>query len=67
MLAHSLTSLPDPQEPLPRFIGAGTPMRDLVRAHHWEETPLGTIAGWPGSLRTAVSVVLHSVTPMFLW
>ncbi|WP_229261143.1 sensor histidine kinase, partial [Duganella levis] len=67
MLAHSLPSLPDPQEPLPRFIGAGTPMRDLVRAHHWEETPLGPISGWPGSLRTAVSVVLHSVTPMFLW
>ncbi|QJD91077.1 hybrid sensor histidine kinase/response regulator [Duganella dendranthematis] len=67
MLAHSLTSLPDSQEPLPRFIGAGTPMRDLVRANPWEETPLGPIAGWPGSLRTAVSVVLHSVTPMFLW
>ncbi|MQA41381.1 hybrid sensor histidine kinase/response regulator [Rugamonas aquatica] len=50
-----------------RFIGAGTPMRDLVQRHAWEYTPLGPIASWPASLRTAVGLVMHSVHPMFLW
>ncbi|MTV40317.1 hybrid sensor histidine kinase/response regulator [Duganella radicis] len=67
MLAQPVTPFPGPQDKLPRFIGSGTPMRDLVQSHRWEDTPLGAIAGWPASLRTAVSVVLHSVHPMFLW
>ncbi|WP_217428519.1 hybrid sensor histidine kinase/response regulator [Rugamonas rivuli] len=50
-----------------RFIGAGTPMRDLVQRHAWEHTPLGAISTWPASLRTAVGLVMHSVHPMFLW
>ncbi|SDH18238.1 MULTISPECIES: ATP-binding protein [unclassified Duganella] len=65
MLAQSFTPFPVPQQP--RFIGAGTPMRDLVQAHRWEDTPLGPIASWPSSLRTVASIVLHSVHPMFLW
>ncbi|MYM35978.1 response regulator [Duganella sp. FT94W] len=64
MLAQSVTPFPVPS---PRFIGAGTPMRDLVQAHRWEDTPLGAVADWPASLRTAVSIVLHSAHPMFLW
>jgi signal transduction histidine kinase len=64
MLAHSL---PLADSPLPRFIGSSTPMRELVRAHRWEDTPLGPVDGWPASLRSAVSIVLHSVHPMFLW
>ncbi|WP_353405047.1 hybrid sensor histidine kinase/response regulator [Duganella hordei] len=54
-------------EPAWRFIGGGTPMRDMVQAHAWEDTALGPIAGWPASLRTSVGIVLHSVHPMFLW
>ena len=54
-------------EPAWRFIGAGTPMRDLVQSHDWEHTPLGPIAMWPASLRSAVGLVMHSVHPMFLW
>ena len=50
-----------------RFIGDGTPMRDLVQRHAWERTPLGAIASWPASLRTAVGLVMHSAHPMFLW
>jgi len=50
-----------------RFLGAGTPMRDMVAAFPWEQTPLGGIADWPVSLRTAAGVVMHSVHPMFLW
>ncbi|MES2160396.1 MAG: hybrid sensor histidine kinase/response regulator [Pseudomonadota bacterium] len=54
-------------EPVWRFIGAGTPMRDMVRRHAWEHTPLGPVAQWPASLRTAAGLVMHSVHPMFLW
>nr|GEU28530.1 hypothetical protein [Tanacetum cinerariifolium] len=52
---------------LHRFIGAGTPMRDLVRNYPWHATALGAIDGWPGALRTSVSVVLHAAQPMFLY
>jgi signal transduction histidine kinase/CheY-like chemotaxis protein len=69
MAAHSVTSLAysAAREHAHRFIGAGTPMRDMVQAFPWEDTPLGAIAEWPTSLRTSVSVVMHSVHPMFLW
>ncbi|WP_167761255.1 hybrid sensor histidine kinase/response regulator [Duganella callida] len=65
MLAQSVTALPGPH--LPRFIGDGTRMRELVQAYRWEDTPLGPLRDWPVSLRTAVSVVMHSAHPMFLW
>src|SRR5476649_2803009 len=75
MPAHSATpahlaptpSFPPDRDPALRFIGAGTPMREMVRSHDWRRTPLGAIADWPASLRTAVGVVMHSVHPMFLW
>ncbi|MYM21175.1 response regulator [Duganella sp. FT135W] len=67
MLAQPLTPVPGPLDDLPRFIGRGTPMRALVQAHPWDLTPLGAIADWPASLRTAVGLVMHSVHPMFLW
>ena len=69
MPAHSVTSLPyaAAQERPWRFIGAGTPMRDLVRAFAWEDTPLGPIEEWSSSLRNTVGIVMHSVHPMFLW
>jgi hypothetical protein len=69
MPAHSLTSLPvaAARERAWRFIGAGTPMRDLVRAFAWEDTPLGPVNEWSSSLRNTVGIVLHSVHPMFLW
>jgi signal transduction histidine kinase len=64
MLAQSL---PLADSLLPRFIGSGTPMREMVARHRWDDTPLGPIDGWPASLRSAVSIVMHSVHPMFLW
>ena len=40
----------------------------LIRAFDWSKTPLGPIAGWPQSLRTAVDVVLQSPAPLvMLW
>jgi PAS domain S-box-containing protein len=43
-------------------------MGALIRAFDWSRTPLGPIAGWPQSLRTAVDVVLQSpVALVTLW
>ena len=43
-------------------------MGALIRAFDWTATPLGPIAGWPQSLRTAVDIVLRSPVPLvMLW
>ncbi len=43
-------------------------MGALIRAFDWTTTPLGPIAGWPQSLRTAVDIVLRSPVPLvMLW
>jgi signal transduction histidine kinase len=49
------------------FAGPGE-VRALCRALDWAETPLGPVAGWPQSLRTAVSVCLASGFPkLVMW
>jgi signal transduction histidine kinase len=65
MAAYPVSSLPTAASH--RFIGTGTPMRDLVRAFPWHATALGAIDAWPASLRTCVGVVLHAAQPMFLY
>src|SRR4051812_48487533 len=47
------------------FAGGGDVGRDLA-AVSWETTPLGPPAGWPQSLRTAVSILLSSRFPMWM-
>ena len=43
-------------------------MGALIRAFDWTKTPLGPIAGWPQSLKTAVDIVLRSPVPLvMLW
>jgi PAS domain S-box-containing protein len=45
-----------------------SPMRVLVAAHHWAATPLGPIASWPPSLRSAVELILPNRFPqVILW
>ena len=39
----------------------------LIREHDWSRTPLGPIASWPGSLRTALGICLHSTTPVAVY
>ncbi len=39
----------------------------LMRSIDWARTPLGPVHQWPTSLKTMVSVMLHSRHPMFLW
>jgi signal transduction histidine kinase/response regulator of citrate/malate metabolism len=46
----------------------GGEMGALMRALDWSTTPLGPVASWPQSLRTAVSIMLASKFPMLvLW
>jgi signal transduction histidine kinase/BarA-like signal transduction histidine kinase len=40
---------------------------ELIRAHAWERTSLGPIAGWPVSLRATVANMLHTRQPMLLF
>ena len=43
-------------------------MGEAIRTHDWAGTPIGPVAGWPQSLRTSVSVCLHSRFPiLILW
>jgi PAS domain S-box-containing protein len=42
-------------------------MAERVEAFDWAGTPLGAMAGWAQSLRTAVDICLHSRFPMFVW
>lgn len=38
-----------------------------MRAKDWSQTPLGPAAGWPQSLKTAVSICLGSKYPIEIW
>lgn len=40
---------------------------EIIRAKDWTETALGPIDGWPQSLKTALSILLGSKQPMFVW
>jgi PAS domain S-box-containing protein len=42
-------------------------MEARIYAFDWARTPLGPIAAWPQSLRTALSICLHSHFPILLW
>ncbi len=46
--------------------GDGVAMRMRIRRHDWSQTPLGPQEAWPGALRTAVDMMLHSAFPMFM-
>ncbi|HEX8034523.1 MAG TPA: ATP-binding protein, partial [Ktedonobacterales bacterium] len=48
------------------FPGAGE-MAERMRAMDWSQTPLGRVEDWPQSLRTAVSICLHSRFPILIW
>ena len=50
------------------FLGGGGDMAHLIRAYDWSKTPLGPIHTWSGSMKTAVSIALHSPVPIvMLW
>ena len=45
----------------------GGVMGQLIRETDWSATPLGPIADWPQSLRTAVGICTESRFPMAIW
>ncbi len=49
------------------FLAGGGEMGALTRSRDWSQTPLGEPGTWPQSLRTALSLLLNSKFPMFLW
>ena len=51
----------------PTFLSGGGSLGALIRAHDWAETPLGPPDGWPQSLRSALSICLHSSFPTAIY
>jgi PAS domain S-box-containing protein len=49
------------------FLNGGGRMGELIRTKDWHSTPLGPPDTWPQSLQTAVSILLNSQFPMFVW
>ena len=48
------------------FLREGGEMGACMRRFPWHDTPLGEPAGWPQSLKTAVSLMLRARQPMFI-
>ena len=49
------------------FLKGGGIMGALTRSKDWSQTPVGAPQTWPQSLKTAVSILLNSKFPMFVW
>lgn len=49
------------------FLAGGGEMGARIRAHDWGSTPLGPPEGWPQSLRSALSICLHSSFPTAIY
>lgn len=48
------------------WLGEGE-VATLIRERDWSRSPLGPIERWPGSLRTALGICLHSTTPIAVY
>jgi signal transduction histidine kinase/PAS domain-containing protein len=49
------------------FLAGGGKMGARIRAHDWAATSLGSPHGWPQSLRSALSICLHSSFPTAIY
>ena len=49
------------------FLSGGGEMGERMRAFDWSSSPVGPIAQWPQSLKTAVSICIGSRYPIVLW
>ena len=48
------------------FLAGGGEMGERIRAFDWSKTPVGSLAGWPQSLKTLVRTMLDSRYAMWL-
>lgn len=55
------------QTDTPTFLGGGGQLGHLIRTHDWTNTPFGPPATWPQSLRSALSICLHSSFPTAIY
>lgn len=53
--------------PAHSLIAGGGEMGELIRSKDWSGTPVGSVEQWPQGLRIAVSIMLNSSFPMFVW
>lgn len=51
---------------LPNFLSGGGVMAARIASYDWSRSPIGEIAGWPQSLRTALSIILNSKFPKYM-
>ena len=49
------------------FVSGGGEMGARIREFDWGSTPLGPLDTWPQSLRSALSICLHSAFPMAIY
>jgi hypothetical protein len=49
------------------FLKGGGEMGERMRAKDWSASPVGTPGAWPAGLRTALTLLLNSQFPMFIW
>ncbi|SFR96954.1 ATP-binding protein [Sphingomonas jatrophae] len=49
------------------FLSGGGGMGERIRAFPWTQTPLGAPETWPQSLRSAISICLHSSFPTAIY
>jgi PAS domain S-box-containing protein len=49
------------------FLDNGGEMGGLMRNHDWSDSQLGPVEQWPACLQTAVSIMLTSASPAFIW
>jgi PAS domain S-box-containing protein len=49
------------------FLSGGGEMGELIRQKDWGNSPVGPPEKWSQSLRTTLSIILHSKFPMFLF
>ena len=49
------------------FLSGGGEMGARMRAFDWSTSPVGPVAEWPQSLKTAVSICIGSRYPIVIW
>lgn len=49
------------------FLNGSGAMGQLIRTKDWSSSPINSPDQWPQSLKTAVSILLNSQFPMFIW